>query len=173
MADDEQVDKDERREARRLTAREHITKGVLTVEEHTQRVIDAMAMRRQGKTWDEVAAAHGWKSRQAAHIAVTKELRRRAKFATKNTDAMRQEQLDRLEEQYARLVDVADRRHAVLFKGDDTGFDDSAPIVRAVSEMTRVIDRIAKLYGLDAPQQVVADTQVRYEVVGVDPTDVT
>jgi hypothetical protein len=88
----------------------------------------------------------------------------------------------RLEYLYERAAEVADREHVTVSHGkvittrdaetgEDTPLLDDAPVLQAIDRMNRIIERLAQLDGLNAPQQVNLSGGVRYEVVGVDAED--
>lgn len=104
-------------------------------------------MRRRGKSYPKIAEALGV-SVGTAHRDVTIELARLAKECSEEAEAIRQIELERLDDA---LDAISDR----IEQGDD----------RAVATMLRIQERRAKLLGLDSPdrQQV--------EVTGIDPRE--
>lgn len=90
---------------------------------------------------------------------------------------LRELELSKLDKYEAKLSEVLERNHVKLSAGDiardsETGeaLIDDAPIMAAVRELNRISERRAKLLGIEAPQQIVSDATIRYEVVGVDTT---
>ena len=112
-----------------------------------QRRREALRLRKRGKSYPKIADALGV-SVSTAHKYVTTELQRLAKECGEDAAAIRQIELDRLDDA---LDALADR----IEQGDD----------RAVATMLRIQERRAKLLGLDSPdrQQV--------EVTGIDPRE--
>jgi AraC-like DNA-binding protein len=106
----------------------------------------------------------------------------------KAVDAYRTEQLARLAAARQSVMDVLNAHHVVVSNGhvvsEITGTDedgkpvfgdpltDSAPVLAAVDRLVKLDDQEAKLLGLYAAAKVEHDSTVRYEVVGVEPSDV-
>jgi hypothetical protein len=65
-----------------------------------------------------------------------------------------------------------DRRREGHHLGGETLADDG-PVLQAIDRLIRISERRAKLRGLDAPVTGQAGATVRYELVGVDPEQLT
>ncbi|MFP4137465.1 MAG: helix-turn-helix domain-containing protein [Halomonas sp.] len=106
-----------------------------------QRRAEAMRYRLTGLSYDGIAKRLGC-SRSQAHRLVTKELQELAKQAREDAEAVREMELARLDRLQQALWEQAtdDGNHG------------------AVDRLLRVMERRAKLLGLDAPQRV-APTQ--------------
>jgi len=50
---------------------------------------------------------------------------------------------------------------------------DDAPVLAANDRLLRIQERRAKLLGIEAPQQIITDATVRYEVVDIDTDKLT
>lgn len=88
---------------------------------------------------------------------------------------LRDLELSKLDDYERKLREVIERKHYKWQAGDvvrdsETGeaLTDDAPIMSAVRELNRISERRAKLLGIEAPQQIVSDATIRYEIVGVD-----
>jgi hypothetical protein len=92
-------------------------------------------------------------SPQAVHKRIEREMTKRKQ---PSSDAVRKQELDRLD-------DLEERMRA-LVERDPTA---------ATDRLLKIADRRAKLLGLDAPLQVQQQQTVRYEIVGVDPSALT
>lgn len=96
-------------------------------------------------------------------------------------------ELTRLEYAEQAVLKVLETRHitvnngrVILHPDTEQPLDDDGPILQAVDRLVKIEDarrrnaeRRAKLLGLDAEQKVSVSGGVRYEVVGIDPTDLT
>jgi hypothetical protein len=87
--------------------------------------------------------------------------------------------IDRLEILYAAALEVLEGEHVVvshgqIIRGDDgQPLSDSGPKLAAIREARASLESFRKLTGLDQPAKVNISGGVRYEVVGVDPEDLT
>lgn len=85
------------------------------------------------------------------------------------------------------VLKVLEGRHITVNNGrvildpdTDQPLDDDGPVLQAVDRLVKIEDarrrnaeRRARLLGLDAEQKVSVSGGVRYEVVGIDPADLT
>jgi hypothetical protein len=88
-----------------------------------------------------------------------------------------------LDELYAMALEVIEHNHVTVSHGkvvtmaDETGREvrlpDDGPKLQAIQTALRIRESYRKLHGLDAEQKVNVSGAVRYEVVGVDPADLT
>lgn len=97
----------------------------------------AVDLRASGHSYDEIAAAVGFRTRSAAHKAVTRALERRPAQSVDNMRAVMGAQLDILNRA---VFDVL---------GDERSMPDTK--LKAVAAAIRIAERRAKLFGLDAP----------------------
>jgi hypothetical protein len=88
---------------------------------------------------------------------------------------LRRRELDRLAEQETIVRGVQERVHVKTNGGEivrdpETGeaIVDDAPVLAANDRLVKIGERRAKLLGIDAPERIVSDATVRYEIVGVD-----
>jgi len=78
--------------------------------------------------------------------------------------------LDRLERAALRVLEAD---HEVVYQGGRTGIRDDGPRLAAVATLQRLSESRRKLLGLDQPARVDLSGGVTYEVVGIDPKDLT
>lgn len=84
-----------------------------------------------------------------------------------------------LDDQFTSAMEILERDHVVVSHGkvikDDTGNPllDDGPKLAALREMRAIRESYRKLLGVDQPTQVAVSGAVRYEVVGVNPEDLT
>jgi predicted DNA-binding protein (UPF0251 family) len=94
------------------------------------------------------------------------------------TDVAREFERQRLDEMYRKAEDIAEKTHYVTAHGKvvinpETGqpLVDPMPVLAAYKEMRQIAESYRKLEGLDQPTKVEQSGTVKYEVVGVDPSD--
>lgn len=84
-----------------------------------------------------------------------------------------------LDDLFVSAMEVLERDHPVVSHGkvikDDEGNPllDDGPKLAALREMRAIRESYRKLLGVDQPTQVAVSGSVKYEVVGVDPEDLT
>ncbi|MFI1562191.1 hypothetical protein ACH4ZX_03855 [Streptomyces sp. NPDC020490] len=131
-------------------------------------------------TYQQIADAVGYSNKGDAWRAV-QECRESVKRAAgAELVAAEAQQLDDL---FAAALEVLERDHVVVSHGkvvtmlDEDGVEkpipDDGPKLAAIREMRAIRESYRKLLGVDQPQQVAVSGAVRYEVVGVDPADLT
>jgi hypothetical protein len=87
--------------------------------------------------------------------------------------------INRLEYLYEKAVEILEGDHVLVSHGrivtDEAGntFQDTAPKLAAIREARASLESFRKLTGLDQPSKVNLSGGVTYEVVGVDPEDLT
>jgi len=90
--------------------------------------LEALKLRRLGKTWDEVAEGAGYANRSNAYNAVKALMKERQTLAYRETDLYVQESLDRLEA----LLTAAMPR---AMNGDEKMMREARLIIRQISEL--------------------------------------
>lgn len=128
--------------------------------EIAERRTKAIAMRAAGQRWDDIAETLGYASRGAAHTDVSRALTQRLKEQADQVDHLRAIETEHLDSMRRRMVTILD-------SADDEG------AIKAAAQLVRIGERLAKLQGMDAPVKVESDGTVRYEIVGVDPAQLT
>jgi hypothetical protein len=127
-------------------------------------------------TYQQVADAVGYSNKGDAWRAVQRCREAVIKSAGAELVASEAQQLDDL---FVAALEVLERDHAVVSHGRVVTGDDGQPLIddgpklAAIREMRQIRESYRKLYGLDAEQKVSVAGSVRYEVVGVDPADLT
>jgi hypothetical protein len=129
----------------------------------------AAGLRAQSKTYQQIADELGI-SKQSAYEAVHRAL---ADTLEEPAAALRTLELEKLDAIERRYLEIIERRHAVLYQGEDTGYDDDGPTVQAQAGLLRVSESRRKLLGLDSPVKVDVSGGVKYEIVGVTEADLT
>jgi hypothetical protein len=109
-------------------------------------------------------------STQAAFDAVQRAIQ---ELIAEPAEAARQMELEKLDRLERAAMDVLESRHEVVYKGGTTGIEDDGPRLAALAELRRLSESRRKLLGLDRPQQVEVSGGVTYEIVGVDPKELT
>ncbi len=141
----------------------------------------AMAMRRNGHTWQVIGTTLGYGEPHAAQKAwtdVNNELKKQRAQHEEKVEDHRQHALDRLNDLSVKARTVLDRLHVTVHNGqivlssDGEPLRDDGPELAAIKTLLSIEDRRSKLLGLDAPVKVESNVSVvRYEIVGVDPAD--
>jgi hypothetical protein len=111
----------------------------------------AVQLRVSGASFEDIATTLGLRNARAALTAVTRELEAQAKLDVHNRDRLRQEESMRLEALMA----------SVWAKATDPDCDEHLPAIRTA---VTIIDRHARLHGLDAPSEVVVHTPTQTEM---------
>ena len=104
---------------------------------HAEKAAQALELRKMGLTFRKIGAQMGV-SEAYAHELVTKELTRLSKERAESAEHVMRLELDRLDDLYERA------RHRAEYD----------PEGRALSNCLRIMERRAKLLGLDAPTRV-------------------
>jgi hypothetical protein len=103
-----------------------------------ERKLKAFELRKAGKTYDEIARELGYSNRGAAQKAVMGTMR---KLLSEPAEEVRKMELARLDTMFADLWNARARTND---KGDPT----------TVDRLLRIMERRAKLLGLDAPTKI-------------------
>ncbi|MFI1728192.1 hypothetical protein ACH40E_02915 [Streptomyces acidicola] len=141
----------------------------------------AAELRTQGLTFQQIADELGYTHKQSAADACRRALRDIVKGPAEKLLALH---VERLETLYEKALEVLEADHVVVSHGKvvtmadpETGEEkplkDNGPKLAAIREARATMESFRKLMGLDQPTQVSVSGAVRYEVVGVDPTDLT
>lgn len=139
---------------------------------------DAKAAELRAEGWSYRAIAeelgyydrsHVWRQLQTAKKRVLEE-------PVKNLITVEMQQLDEL---YVAALEILEREHVTVSQGhvvkDDAGNPilDDGPRLAAIREMRMLRESFRRLYGLDAEKKVNISGGVRYEIVGIDSTDLS
>jgi hypothetical protein len=127
-------------------------------------------------TYQQIADEVGYSNKGDAWRAIQDAREAVKRAAGAELVAAEAQQLDDL---FAAALEVLDRDHVVVSHGrivcdnDGNPLLDDGPKLAAIREMRAIRESYRKLYGADQPTQVAVSGAVRYEVVGVDPADLT
>lgn len=144
--------------------------------ETAERDARAAQLRAEGRTFQQIADELGYSDKKSAHDAVRRALREIVKGPAEKLIALH---VERLETLYEKALEVLDADHVVVSHGKViTGMDgeplvDNGPKLAAIREARSTMESFRKLMGLDQPTQVAVSGAVRYEVVGVNPEELT
>lgn len=123
-------------------------------EEAAERRVKALQLRTEGKTYRAIGAELGVSEAQA-YEDVKRSLKELNEQQAELADEIRRLELERLDALYSAAQDVLVAFHPIISNGKR--FDDlvdDGPKLAAIDRMLKVMDRRAKLLGLDAPTQV-------------------
>jgi hypothetical protein len=162
----------------------HGSKGrYITTIDHDEKAARAARLKAANPkmTYQQIADAIGYPSRGDAWRAVDR--CREAVLRSAGAELVESEaaQLDDL---YVMALEVIEANHVVVShgkvitmldpeSGEERPLTDSGPKLQAIQTALRVRESYRKLRGLDAEQKVNVSGAVRYEVVGVNPEDLT
>lgn len=143
---------------------------------HVERVAKAIAMRKEGKQYDEIARELGWNSPQACHKVVKKALE---KTVILEASELKRVMFSRLESAVVRLMEtinrtdsneyevgIIERLEYALQSGDDDEVSRlsillekindarSGSVNDSIDRLVKISDRYAKLFGLDSPVKI-------------------
>ena len=138
-----------------------------------ERDAKGMRLRASGYTWQRIADELGYADRAHAKVQIERSYRANMK---QDVQAYRETVDAQLDELYAAAMAVKEARHlkvtngSVVFDPESGGLmEDDAPVLAAIDRMIKIVERRAKLYGLDAPTKVQAEVQnVRVTVEGAE-----
>jgi hypothetical protein len=150
----------------------------ITAAEFAIRQERALELRAKGYNYQQISDELGWKSASNSYHAIAKALQLRAEQLPLTTDAYRQQMLQQIDMLEKAVWDVLERYHVVLYQGaivmeDGEKLKDDGPVLAAVDRLIKLQERRAKLTGADAPVRADIGMTVRYQINGVDPSDLT
>lgn len=127
-------------------------------------------------TYQQIADAVGYNHKSDAWRAIQR--CRTAALETAGAELIASEAA-LLDEQFVAALEILEREHPMVSHGrvikddDGTTLLDDGPRLAALREMRAIRESYRKLRGVDQPAKVEHSGGVKYEVVGVDPTDLT
>lgn len=141
----------------------------------------AAELRAQGRTYKQIAEELGFAGHKSASEAVRRAVRDACAGPGK---ALIDLEVTRLEAISDEVMDILQRDHVVVshgkvitMKDPETGEEkpllDDGVKLQAIDRYIRARESLRRLLGLDQPQKVQHSGGVTYEVVGVDPEDLT
>jgi hypothetical protein len=133
--------------------------------ETAKRDAEAAQLRAEGKTYDQIAETLDFSDRSLARRAVERAL---AATVREPADELRQLELIRLDALWVEAVKVMTTEHITVNNGrvievDGVPLKDDAPTLSAIDRLLKIMERRAKLVGLDSATKV--------EVLSVDALD--
>jgi uncharacterized small protein (DUF1192 family) len=133
--------------------------------ETAKRDAEAAQLRAEGKTYDQIAEALDFSDRSLARRAVERAL---AATVREPADELRQLELIRLDALWVEAVKVMTSEHITVNNGrvieiDGVPLKDDGPTLSAIDRLLKIMERRAKLVGLDSATKV--------EVLSVDALD--
>jgi hypothetical protein len=144
--------------------------------EAAERAAQAADLRAQGWTYQRIADELGYANKSVARGAVRNAL---SAIGKERAEKLFELERERLETVYEEVLDILERDHVMVSHGkvikDDAGnplLDDGIKL-QAVDRLLRTRESFRKLVGLDQPTKTEVSGGVKYEVVGVDPADLT
>lgn len=125
-------------------------------------------------TYQEIADRFGYYDRAQAWRGVQSAKRDVALPAVTKLRQVESEELDAL---YLMAMEIIERNHVMVSHGRVVCGDDGQPLLddgprlQAIQTALRIRDQYQKLHGLTQPAKVEHSGGVKFEIVGVDPTD--
>lgn len=135
----------------------------------TQRHAEAVRLRSEGHTYEQIAAQLGYRDRASAYNAVQRTI---ASTVREPADELRQMELIRLDSLWLQAMQVLQAQHVTVSNGrvvtiekdgEPVPVPDDAPVLQAIDRLLKIMERRSKLLGLDAPAKV--------EVMSLDRID--
>lgn len=134
-----------------------------------------------GHSYRQIAEALGYCDKSAARAACRRVLREIIQGPGEKLLALH---VERLETLYDTAVEIMEADHVMVSHGrvitmvdpdtqEEKPLKDNGPRLQALREARSTLESFRKLMGLDQPTKVAMSGSVRYEVVGVDPGDLT
>ncbi|MBX9392267.1 hypothetical protein K4749_01300 [Streptomyces sp. TRM72054] len=126
-------------------------------------------------TYQQIADAVGYNNKGDAWRAIQRCRQAVLREAGAELIASEAQQLDDL---FVAAMEVLERDHVVVSHGrvvcgeDGRPLLDDGPKLAALREMRQIRESYRRLFGVDQPSKVEHSGEVRFELVGVDPTDV-
>lgn len=120
--------------------------------EQIDKEIKVLELKRSGATWDAIAEVVGYANGSGAFKAYQRAM---VRTMQQPADELRNAEVDRLD------------RLQRAFWFDAIGSKDQPPVLKAAEFVLKVIDRRAKLLGLDAPTKIQAEV-VTYDASGIE-----
>lgn len=149
--------------------------------DNVRRDAKAAELRAQHRTYQQIADELGYCDRGEAWRGVQ---RAKADVARPAVTKLIQTESEQLDDLYVMALEVIEANHVTVSHGKvvtmldpETGEEkpltDNGPKLQAIQTALRIRESYRKLHGLDQPAQVAVSGAVRYEVVGVNPEDLT
>lgn len=127
-----------------------------------------------GTTYQQIADMFGYYDRSQAWRGIQSAKRDVALPAVTKLRQVESEELDAL---YLMAMEIIERNHVMVSHGrvvcgeDGQPLLDDGPRLQAIQTALRIRDQYQNLHGLKQPAKVEHSGGVKFEIVGVDPTD--
>lgn len=127
-------------------------------------------------TYQEIADRFGYYDRAQAWRAIQAAKRDVALPAVTKLRQVESEELDSL---YVMAMEIIERNHVMVSHGrvvygdDGQPLQDDGPRMQAIQTALRIRESYRRLHGVDQPAKTEISGGVKYELVGVDPEDLT
>lgn len=135
--------------------------------ETAERDAEAARLQARGMSLRQIAQQLGYANQSGVHKAIQRAL---AAVPVQGVDELRRVQCDQLDYLTAKALEVLEAKHyahsthgELVYGPNGEVLVDSAPTLNAIDRLVRILERRAKLMGLDAPQ--------RHEVTTLDYLD--
>lgn len=153
-----------------MTGRHSDAFALLSAVEKQKQVVDLI---REGLTFREISAQTGI-STATAHRLFQAGLKL---IPAQSVQEYREQQLNDLELARNVILGILASYHATVSQGrvvmlDDSPIEDHMPVMAAADRLIKITERQAKILGSDAKQEITLDGTVRYQVLGLDDSEV-
>jgi len=144
--------------------------------ETARRDAQAAQLRAEGWTFEAIAGELGYSDKSTCRQAIRRALREIVQGPAEQLLTLHMERLETL---YEAALEVLEADHLVVSHGriitgeDGQPLKDNGPKLTAIREARATLDSFWTLTGMKKPAKVEHSGGVRYEVVGVDPADLT
>jgi hypothetical protein len=140
-----------------------------------ERDAEAARMRSRGHTYQQIADQLGFSNKGTAYAAVHRAM---AEVVAEPAAEAVQFELDRLDQMHQAALKVLEGHHVTVSNGkvvtlDDVPLQDDGPVLAAIDRLVRISESRRKLLGLDSPVKTQISGGLTYEVVGIDPAQLT
>jgi hypothetical protein len=153
----------------------------IRTDDSVRRDAQAAGLRSQGKTFQQIADTLGYSDKGSAWRGIQ---RARRDAVIEPVTRLIEVEAAELDELYARALEILDRHHITVQQGRvvtmldvDSGREvpipDDGPKLQALQVALKIRESYRKLRGLDAEKKINVSGGVRYEIVGIDPADLT
>ena len=157
-------------------ARSGATGQYVRTPETAQRDARAAELRAEGWTLQQIADELGYSDKTNAQRGIRRALKEIVQGPAEKLLAIHMERLETL---YAAAIDVLEADHVVVSHGkimydeEGTPLKDHGPKLAAIREARATLNSFWELAGMKKPAKVEHSGGVKYELVGVDPEDLT
>ncbi|NUP23448.1 MAG: hypothetical protein HOZ81_46820 [Streptomyces sp.] len=142
--------------------------------ETVARDAEATRLRSRGLSYRQIAAELGMHP-SSAYAAVQRAM---AEVIAEPASEALAFELARLDELHRAALGVLERRHVTVSNGrviyvDDKPLLDDGPVLQAIDRLVKISESRRRLLGLDQPAKTQVSGGLMYEIVGVDPAELS